>query len=170
MMCNGHGTRELRRYPHTALQALRTRTGCPTVRKDLPMAHIIPSDITELALAGASEPELATLDRLRRDLPGDYVVFHGVHWSREYAGYTVYGEVDFVVVNRAGRVLLVEQKNGPLTETDAGLVKSYASGPKSVNDQVRRALDNVREKFRWVHGAPGRSISTISSTARITRW
>ena len=116
------------------------------------MAHIIPSDITELALAGASEPELVTLDRLRRDLPGDYVVFHGVHWSREYAGYTVYGEVDFVVVNRAGRVLLVEQKNGPLTETDAGLAKSYASGPKSVNDQVRRALDNVREKFRWVHG------------------
>jgi hypothetical protein len=51
------------------------------------MAHIIPSDITELALAGASAPELATLDRLRRDLPGDYVVFHGVHWSREYAGY-----------------------------------------------------------------------------------
>jgi len=116
------------------------------------MAHIIPSDITELALAGARAPELATLARLRRDLPGDYVIFHGVHWSREYAGYTVYGEVDFVVVNRAGRVLLVEQKNGPLTETDAGLVKGYASGPKSVNDQVRRALDNVREKFRWVHG------------------
>jgi hypothetical protein len=116
------------------------------------VAHIIPSDITEVALAGATDPELATLDRLRRDLTGDFVVFHGVHWSREYVGYTVYGEVDFVVVNRSGRVLLIEQKNGPLDETAHGLVKHYTGGPKSVNDQVRRALENVREKFVWVHG------------------
>ena len=116
------------------------------------MAHIIPSDITEVALAGATDPELATLSRLRRDLTGDYVVFHGVHWSREYTGHTVYGEVDFVVVNRSGRVLLIEQKNGQLAETPDGLVKHYPGGPKSVNDQVRRALENVREKFFWLHG------------------
>jgi hypothetical protein len=115
------------------------------------MAHIVPSDITELALAGASEPELATLARLRNELSGDYVVFHGVHWSREYSGYTAFGEIDFVVVNRAGEVLLIEQKNGPLEEDETGLVKRYESGPKNVNDQVRRAVDSVREKFRWTH-------------------
>src|SRR5690242_14127783 len=115
------------------------------------MAHIVPSDVTQLALAGATEPELATLARLQTDLPGDYVIFHGVHWSREYRGYTVFGESDFVIVNRSGSVLLVEQKNGALDETPSGLVKHYDTGPKSVNDQVRRALEMVREKFRWVH-------------------
>jgi len=31
--------------------------------------------------------------------------------------------VDFVVVNRSGDVLLIEQKNGPLEECGEGLVK-----------------------------------------------
>jgi hypothetical protein len=48
----------------------------------------------------------------------------------------VYGEIDFAVVNRAGRVLLTEQKNGPLLETDAGLAKAYPGG---VVELVRRA-------------------------------
>jgi hypothetical protein len=115
------------------------------------MAHIVPSDVSDLALAGATDPELVTLAHLRAALPGDYVVFHGVHWSREYHGYTVFGELDFVIVNRSGKILLVEQKNGALEETGSGLVKQYPSGPKSVNDQVRRALESVREKFRWMH-------------------
>ncbi len=103
------------------------------------MARIVPSDLTQLALAGARVPELATLQELRARLPGTYTVFHGVHWSREYRGHTVFGELDFVVVNRAGRALLIEQKNGRLEETAAGLVKPYAERPKSVADQVRRA-------------------------------
>ncbi|MBP7148365.1 MAG: NERD domain-containing protein [Acidobacteria bacterium] len=114
------------------------------------MAHIVPSDITRLALAGAREPELETLRALRDELPGDYTVFHSVHWTREYRGRTAYGELDFVVVNRAGQALLVEQKNGPLEETDAGLFKLYDRRPKNVGEQVHRALDHVRDKFRRI--------------------
>jgi hypothetical protein len=116
------------------------------------MAYIVPSDISQLALAGGKTLELDTLRILRNSLSGDYTVFHGVHWSREYAGHTVYGEVDFVVVNRSGEVLVIEQKNGPLKETEAGLIKVYGSGPKNVRDQVRRSLENMREKFKRIHG------------------
>jgi hypothetical protein len=56
------------------------------------MARIVPSDITQLALAGAREPELETLRELRSKLPRTYTVFHGVHWSREYRGHAVFGE------------------------------------------------------------------------------
>jgi hypothetical protein len=90
------------------------------------VARIVPSDITHLALAGARERELETLQELRGRLPGAYTIFHGVHWSREYRGYTVFGELDFVIVNQAGKALLIEQKNGPLDETDDGLVKTCA--------------------------------------------
>jgi hypothetical protein len=116
------------------------------------MAYIVPADISQLALAGGKTPELETLHILKSALPSDYTVFHGVHWSQEYKGYTVYGEVDFVVVNRSGEVLLIEQKNGPLEETGAGLIKVYESGPKNVKDQVRRSLENMREKFKRIHG------------------
>jgi hypothetical protein len=49
------------------------------------MARIIRSDITKPALSGRHTGELATLAQLQKTLPDDYTVFHGVHWSREYA-------------------------------------------------------------------------------------
>jgi len=115
------------------------------------MAHLLPSDISHLALAGAREPELETLRQLQAKLPPAYTVFHGVHWSREYKSDIKFGELDFVVVNQGGKALVIEQKNGPLEETANGLVKVYPERAKSVGDQVRRALDGVREKFKWVH-------------------
>jgi hypothetical protein len=119
------------------------------------MAYIIPSDITQLALGGGHAGELETLQLLKLKLPSDYTVFHGVHWSREYAGYTVYGEVDFVVINRSGEVLLIEQKNGRLDEAPAGLLKVYNGKPKNVGDQIKRSIDKVKEKFSWTHQRKG---------------
>lgn len=120
------------------------------------MARIFPSDVSKLALAGAPHPELATLALLKKRLSDDFTVFHGVHWSREYAKWTHFGEVDFVVVNRSGDVLLIEQKNGPLVDGNDGLVKRYEDGDKNVNHQIRRSVDKVHQKFRWQHGGKGK--------------
>jgi hypothetical protein len=122
------------------------------------MAHLIPSDITHYQRSGWDVPELETLNALRARLSADYTVYHGVHWTRESAATTAFGEVDFVVVNQSGRVLVIEQKNGALTETPAGLVRPYPDGPKSVAEQVQRSLDNLRHKFKQVHG-PGASLN-----------
>lgn len=118
------------------------------------MAQIIPSDINKLAFR-IPRRELETLELLQRSLPVQYAVFHGVHWSREYARYPTFGEIDFVVVNQSGDVLVIEQKNGGLLETDAGLVKEYEDGRKNVGEQVQRSLDAVRDKFRR-HNAGGK--------------
>jgi len=64
------------------------------------------------------------LARRQGQLPDEYTVFHGVHWTRQYQGTTLYGESDFVVLNPAGRVLFIEQKNGSLRETKEGLFKA----------------------------------------------
>ena len=95
------------------------------------MARLLPSDISHLALAGAREPELETLRQLQAKLPAAYTVFHGVHWSREYKSDIKFGELDFVVVNQGGKVLVIEQKNGQLEETANGLVKVYPERAKS---------------------------------------
>jgi hypothetical protein len=112
------------------------------------MARLVPSDLTRLALAGAHQPEIVTLAYLRKALPDDHTVFHGVHWTRQYKGTTWFGEIDFVVVNRARRVLCIEQKNGPLVEEAGKLFKQYPDQCKNVGEQVARALDNIREKFK----------------------
>jgi len=120
------------------------------------MARIVPSDLSRLALSGVHQPEIATLALLESKLPDDYTVFHGVHWTRQYKGNTLYGEIDFVVLNPAGRILCIEQKNGPLRETDEGLVKDYGAESKNVKSQIQRSVDRIREKFDYQCGGKPR--------------
>jgi hypothetical protein len=75
-----------------------------------------------------------------------------VHWSREYEAWTHFGEIDFVVLNRSGEVLFIEQKNGALEEFAAGLIKHYGQREKNVVDQLHRSIDKVRQKYNWQHG------------------
>jgi hypothetical protein len=119
------------------------------------MAHLIPSDLAPMARCGWLVPELETLNHLRAKLPAEYTVFHSVHWTREERRGTAFGECHVVVVNQAGRVLVIEQKNGSLEETPGGLVKVYSDGSKSVAEQIQRTLDGLRRKFRQVHRAHG---------------
>jgi hypothetical protein len=111
------------------------------------MARLYPGDISRLALAGGATPELDTLEALRKALPDEYAVFHSVHWSREGAAGAAFGEIDFVVVNRGGAVLLIEQKNGAVETTPDGLVKRYEGGPKNVGEQVARSVAAVRKRL-----------------------
>ena len=78
------------------------------------MAYIIPSDISQSALSGSNEYELETLSELKKKLPNEYSIFHGVHWTREYDSVSLFGEIDFVIINKSGDLLFIEQKNGPL--------------------------------------------------------
>jgi hypothetical protein len=114
------------------------------------MARIVPSDLTRLALSGAHEPEIETLALLRDRLTDEYTVFHGVHWTRQYKGRTLFGEIDFVVINNAGRVLCIEQKNGGLEERESGLFNDYGDARKSVGDQILRSVHgSAGSGLRW---------------------
>ncbi|WP_074471290.1 NERD domain-containing protein [Thiohalorhabdus denitrificans] len=91
------------------------------------MAYLIPSDLTDLGLEDIHPGESATLRILRDKLPSRYTAFHSVHWSHGYGSKPVFGEIDFVVANNDGEVLLIEQKNGPLTEDGQGFGRSTGS-------------------------------------------
>lgn len=115
------------------------------------MAKIIPSDWRNVEAIGAAQREIETLARLEKALPDAYTVYHGVHWTRVGERYSMFGEIDFVVVNPAGAMLLIEQKSGFLQETPDGLVKSYGEKQKKVAVQMARAADAVRAKFCAVY-------------------
>lgn len=112
------------------------------------MARLLPSDVTTAPLSFGESAELRTLNLLRRKLPADYTVYHSVHWSLSTSGHAMFGEVDFVVVNRSGAVVIVELKAGQLEETPAGLAKRYEGLElKSVAPQVHRNQDGLRKQF-----------------------
>jgi len=122
------------------------------------MAYIVPSDIKKLEFSAGNSHELDTLAYLQKNLSNDYTVFHGVHWSREYQSWTHFGEIDFVILNKNGKVIFIEQKNGALDESSGALVKHYGNSSKDVADQIHRSIDKVREKFQWTHGKGERLI------------
>lgn len=112
------------------------------------MARILPSDLTPIQFSLGEAAELRTLDLLRRNLPRDYTVYHSVHWSLATANRSMYGEADFVIVNRSGEVVVVEQKAGALVEGAGGLEKVYDRGAgKRVAPQIQRTLDGLRKQF-----------------------
>ena len=87
------------------------------------MAQIFPSDIEWNSEDRFENDELNTLVVLRDGLPDDYLIYHSVHWNKSDPRRITFGEVDFVVVNTAGEVMVIEQKNGALHETEQGLEK-----------------------------------------------
>jgi hypothetical protein len=116
------------------------------------MARLLPSDISTLSLSLGETAELRTLETLRSGLPSAYTVFHSVHWTRDAAYKTAFGEADFIVVNQSGEVVVIEQKSGALDESADGLIKRYFDGRKNVASQIHRTLDGIRDQFKQQSG------------------
>ena len=112
------------------------------------MAHIHPSGWREMSVTGAAAREIETLGYLEATLAdAPYSIYHGVHWTNVERGFSTYGEVDFIIVAPNGRVLLIEQKLGFLTETPDGLVKSFHGKPVKIRNQILRTIDGLMKRF-----------------------
>lgn len=111
------------------------------------MANIVPEEIDAAARRGHAAREIETLEMLEQQLSSEYTVYHGVHWARADAGASVYGEIDFIVVDRLGRAIAIEQKNGAVEIGAGDLVKHYPSGAKGLRAQVTRNLNQLRSEY-----------------------
>jgi len=131
----------------SALAPRRPATGASEV------VRIIPQGWREMQVTGAAQREIETLARLAAGLQGELTVIHGVHWTRLDHGAAAYGEIDFVIVSGAARILLVQQKSGFLTETSGGIVGTYPGGHKRVATELARTLDALRGRLApLLHG------------------
>lgn len=113
--------------------------------------RIFPSDLYAFDNSPSLHRELDTLRTLQQGLSQGYCVFHSVHWTRALNPKSMaLGEIDFVVMNRAGELLLIEQKTGPLTIENGEIWKSYGNSQpeKSVLVQIQRNQDGLLNKFR----------------------
>jgi hypothetical protein len=98
--------------------------------------------------------ELETLHLLRSALPDEYTIFHSTHLSWMDRGRPHKREADFLIINKAGQVLMVEQKMGALIETPTGLKKHYDGDEKNVVTQLNEITDALRQRFQTANG-PG---------------
>ena len=112
------------------------------------MAHIHPTGWQEMSVTGNAAREIETLTYLESRLhDAPYRIYHGVHWTNVENGFSAYGEIDFIIVAPNGRVLLIEQKSGFLSETPEGLVKNYAGKPRKVRNHIMSSIKGLTERF-----------------------
>jgi hypothetical protein len=123
------------------------------------MARIIPDGWRELATsdtapgaAGGGLPPSAqrhheTLALMAAGLSDDFTVYHAVHWTTIERGFSVIDAIDFVVVNRIGDLLLIEQKTGFLEESGDGLLRRERGRLRNVAVQMARTAAGLRDKL-----------------------
>ena len=123
------------------------------------MARIVPdgwrewSQATLAAGSSAAADTLAArrqhdlLELLAAALPEAYSVYHGVHWTAVDQGFSVYGEIDFVIVNRDGDLLLLMHKTGLLDESGQALLKRERGRMVDLRLQIIQTVGTVQAKL-----------------------
>ena len=112
------------------------------------MARICPSLPITPGLTLGQKAELDLLRTLELGLPPAYVLFHSVNWSRGVGEQEQHGEVDIVVVNQAGDVLLIEVKSGPVDFSSDGIFKNYGGRSKNVTGQIGLQYGALRGRLK----------------------
>ena len=101
------------------------------------MSHLYPSIPTHKGPLNAGEyAELELLQTLERGLSDAYTLFHSVDWSRGVGPQEQHGEIDIVIINQAGDILLVEVKSGDVDFTPQGIFKTYGTQVKNITRQI----------------------------------
>ena len=112
------------------------------------MARLCPSLPPRAALNAGEYAELDLLQTLERGLSGAYTLFHSVEWSRGAGEKEQHGEIDIVVVNQAGDVLLMEVKSGNVDFQSGGIFKTYGAKTKDIKAQVGLQYGAVRSRLK----------------------
>lgn len=112
------------------------------------MARLCPSLPPRAALNVGEYAELDLLQTLERGLSNAYTLFHSVDWSRGTEAQEQHGEIDIVVVNQAGDVLLMEVKSGNVEFQPEGTFKTYGTKSKNVTAQVRLQYGALRTRLQ----------------------
>ena len=112
------------------------------------MARLCPEFPPRAAWSVGDRAELDLLETLARGLSDAYTLFHSVDWARAVGRHEQHGEVDIVVLNQAGEVLLLEVKSGAVEFRPDGIFKRYAARTKNVTAQISLQHGAIRQRLR----------------------
>ena len=104
------------------------------------MARLCPTLPPRAAMNAGDHAELDLLATLERGLSDAYTLFHSVDWSRGAGALEQHGEIDIVVVNQRGDVLLMEVKSGNVDFLPGGIFKTYGAQVKKHHRPGRFAI------------------------------
>lgn len=114
-------------------------------------AKVYPTDTSELALDGAQARERDVLLQLQADLPANYTIYHGIHWSRIEHGLTVTGRIQFLVLGPSGIVYSILMKTGLMKLDEGRVIKQLGEQRQDVFNALAEQGALLSQKFRQQH-------------------
>lgn len=112
------------------------------------MAIVTPPLSSIHAGSAGQSAEFEVLQALARGLPDSFSLFHSVDWAQVNPSGDSHGELDIVVVNRAGDLAILEVKAGELDFRPSGIFKSYKSKQRNVLNQVHWQFTGIQQRLR----------------------
>lgn len=114
-------------------------------------ATVYPSDTSELALDGAQARERDVLLQLQAQLPDNYTIYHGIHWSRIEHGLTVTGRIQFLVLGPSGIVYCILMKTGLMKVDQGRVIKQLGEQRQDVFNALAEQGALLAQKFKKQH-------------------
>ncbi|MEO6985285.1 MAG: AAA family ATPase [Paralcaligenes sp.] len=112
------------------------------------MAILFPSVTTAHHHVGGHYREIDTLERLAGSLSDAYSLFHNIDWSMSGDRLDAHGEIDIIVMNQAGDLLLMEIKAGSVELRSTGIYKQYSHGERQVDRQVKFQFSSLKARLQ----------------------
>ncbi|WP_199052015.1 AAA family ATPase [Aquitalea sp. ASV15] len=109
------------------------------------MATLLPDLLGNTRNSIGYRREMDVLELLQKTLPDGYTIFHNVEWHSLYEERDCHGEIDLIIMNRAGDLLLVEVKAGVLNICEEKLLKDYGTRQRDVAAQVKVQYGAMRQ-------------------------
>lgn len=109
------------------------------------MAKLLPDLSGEVRRTTGYRREMDVLLLLQKSLPNGYLIFHNVEWHSLYEDRDCHGEIDLIVMNLAGDLLLMEVKSGALVISNGLLLKDYRQRQRDIAIQVKVQYGAMRQ-------------------------
>lgn len=95
--------------------------------------------------------EMDVLDLLQRTLPDGYFIFHNIEWQSLRKDRDQHGEIDLIVMNQSGDLLLIEVKSGAVSIINGKITKEYREHRRDVAIQVHTQYGAMRQLLSRAH-------------------
>jgi hypothetical protein len=111
------------------------------------MATLYPSALPTLKQNGGLFRELDVIERLQQSLPENYEIFHSVPLHVIQSEVDRFGEIDIVVLDPSGKILLMEIKAGSVIVRDGKAFKLYANKEHDIGGQCKAQYAAMRNRL-----------------------
>lgn len=95
--------------------------------------------------------EIDVLELLQKSLPDGYFIFHNIEWQSLLKDRDRHGEIDLIIMNQAGDLLLVEVKSGAVDVINGKLTKEYREHRRDIVIQIHTQYGAMRQLLSKAH-------------------